>query len=108
MPARLNSFSFNGFGYGEPVFYPNLFVYIPALLMKAGIPMVGAVQLWLMLCNAGTAAIMYFSAGRLFRSRTAGCFCSILYTLGIYRLGNCYTRAAYGELLAMMFLPLEI
>lgn len=107
-PVRLNSFSFNGFGYGEPVFYPNLFVYIPALLMKAGIPMVGAVQLWLMLCNAGTAAIMYFSAGRLFRSRTAGCFCSILYTLGIYRLGNCYTRAAYGELLAMMFLPLVI
>ncbi len=107
-PARLNSFSFNGFGYGEPVFYPNLFLYIPALLMKAGVPMVNAVQLWLMLCHAGTAAIMYFSAGRLFGSRITGCLCSILYTLGIYRLGNCYTRSAYGEFLAMMFLPLVI
>ncbi len=51
---------------------------------------------------------MYFSAGRLFGSRITGCLCSILYTLGIYRLGNCYTRSAYGEFLAMMFLPLVI
>lgn len=107
-PVRLNSFAFNGYGYGEPLFYPNLFLYIPALFMKLGIPMANAVQLWLLLCNGACAAIMYICAGRLFHSRTTGCLSSILYTLGIYRLGNCYNRAAYGEFLAMIFLPLVI
>lgn len=107
-PVRLNSFTFNGYGYGEPVFYPSLFLYIPAVLNLIGIPLVDSVNLWLLLVNIATAAVMYYSASRLFASRQIGCVSSILYTLGVYRLGNIYTRAAYGELTAMIFFPLII
>ena len=101
-------FSFNGYGYASPVFYPSLFLYFPALLEALGVTVVDAVNVWLFLCNLATAASMYYSASRLFCSARIGCLASILYTLGIYRLGNFYTRAAYGELTAMIFLPLVI
>ncbi len=107
-PARLDLFSFNGYGYASPVFYPSLFLYFPALLEALGVTVVDAVNVWLFLCNLATAASMYYSASRLFCSARIGCLASILYTLGIYRLGNFYTRAAYGELTAMIFLPLVI
>ncbi len=108
IPARLDGFSFNGYGYGELIFYPGLFLYIPAVLMYLGVPAVDSVNFWIFLCNAAAAGIMYYSVSALFRSRTAGCVSAILYTLAIYRLGNLYTRNAYGEMLALIFLPLLI
>lgn len=107
-PVRLNAFTFNGFGYGEPVFYPSLLLYIPALMNLFGIPFVDSVNIWLLLVNIATAAVMYYSATRLFGSCVTGCISSIFYTLGIYRLGNIYTRGSYGELMAMIFFPLII
>lgn len=107
-PVRLNGYSFNGYGYADAVFYPNLFLYIPALLYMAGVPFTAAVHGFLLLVHAASAASMYFSAGKLFCSRKTGCAAAVFYTLSVYRLSNAYTRAAYGELLAMVFLPLAV
>lgn len=107
-PVRLNAFTFNGYGYAEPVFYPSLFLYFPGALTAMGLPLVDAVNIWLFFVNLATAASMYYSAGRLFYSHRIGCISSIFYTLGIYRLTNLYTRAAFGELTAMIFFPLVL
>ena len=36
IPVRINGFSFNGYGYPDPVFYPQLFLYVPAVLHGLG------------------------------------------------------------------------
>lgn len=107
-PVRLNAYTFNGYGYADPVFYPPLFMYIPALLHMMGLSFVRAVNVFLILVNAATACIMYRCSKAMFRSEEIGCMSSVIYTLGIYRLCNLYPRAAYGELLAMVFFPLVL
>ena len=49
---------------------------------------------------------MYAAAKRLFEKRWAATGASILYTLASYRVVNVFTRIAFGEALAMVFLPL--
>lgn len=105
-PVRLNGYSLNGYGYADPVFYPQLFLYIPALLHMMGVPFPTAVNLFLIMVHAATAIVMYCCAKKMFGSPEIGCISSVIYTLCIYRLCNSYMRAAYGEMTAMVFLPL--
>ncbi len=107
-PVRIQPDTLNGYGYAAPLMYPELFLYLPALLRAAGVSMVTAVGLFMLLVNMATGAIMYFCAGRMFSSRFTALVCSLLYALAIYRLINCYTRFALGELLAMTFMPLLV
>ncbi len=67
-----------------------------------------AVNLWLLLGNLAAAGVMYASASGLFGSKRAGCVAAVLYTTSLYRMGNLYTRTAWGELMAMIFFPLII
>lgn len=107
-PVRLNAYTLNGYGYADPIFYPNLWIYIPALLVRIGLPLSTAVCLFLLLVQASTAAIMYWCSTSVFGSREIGCVSSVIYTLCSYHLANLYTRSAWGELLAMVFFPLLI
>ncbi len=56
--------------------------------------------------NIGAALSIYVAAKRLFEKRWAATGASILYTLASYRVVNVFTRIAFGEALAMVFLPL--
>lgn len=107
-PVRLNGFTFEGYGYADALCYPNLFLYIPAVLSGLGLSFITSVNIFLFLVNAATAAVMYACAKRLFQNVGIAAVSSALYTLCIYRLCDMYTRAAYGEMLAMIFLPLII
>lgn len=107
-PVRINGFTFNGYGYPDPVFYPQLFLYIPAVLHILGAPFTASVHTFLLLCNWAGAMTMYLCGKRLFGKPSIACMSSMIYAMGVYRLCNAYTRAAYGELLAMIFFPLVI
>ncbi len=107
-PVYLQPDALGGYGYGAPLLYPQLFLYVPALLRMAGISMVTAVGIFLLAVNLATAGIMYFSARRILSSGFAAYSSSLLYTFAMYRLINQCTRFAVGELLAMVFLPLAV
>ena len=105
-PARLGMFSYNGYGAITSVFYPDVFLYVPALLMNMGASMQYAVNLFFIAVNAASAAAMYFAAKRIFRDAWMGACASVLYTLSIYRISDVFSRYAFGEMTAMVFLPL--
>ena len=54
-PARLHSFAFNGYGVPTGYFYPDIFLYFPALLRLAGIPVAIAYNLYCFAINIITA-----------------------------------------------------
>lgn len=106
LPVRIGGFSYNGYGAITSVFYPDIFLYGPALLMNLGASMQYAVNVFFIAVNAASAAAMYAAARRMFGDEWTAVCASILYTLSIYRVSDVFTRYAFGEMTAMVFLPL--
>lgn len=107
-PVRIHSGMYRGFSYMSSVFYPEFFLYPFALFGILGMSPIGCYKLLLICINFATAGLSYYSFSRLFRSRKHGLTAALLYTLSMYRFINLYTRAAIGEILATLFLPLLV
>lgn len=105
-PIRIHTQMWHGFTYMSPVFYPEFFLYPFSFLITLGMSPIGCYKLLLICINFATAGVSYYSFSRVCRSRKIGLIASFLYTLSMYRFINLYTRAAIGEVLATIFLPL--
>ena len=106
LPVRIHPSIFRGFGYMSPTFYAETFLYPFALLIRMGMSPIGCYKLLILCINFATAGLSYYAFSRLCRSRRLGLITSFFYMLASYRLINLYTRAAVGEVLAAIFLPL--
>ncbi len=107
-PVYIYPYSLNGYGYLHAL-YPSLFVYPAALLRMLGVSLSVCYKSLLVGINIGTAAIAYFAARRLWKQyKWAPLLFSVLYLTIPYRLTNLWVRAALGELLATMFMPLVV
>lgn len=106
LPVRAGGFSYNGYGAITSVFYPDIFLYIPALMMNSGASLQYVMNVFFIAVNAASALAMYAAAKRIFRDEWISVCASILYTLAIYRISDVYTRCAVGEMTAMIFVPL--
>lgn len=107
-PVRMGGYGYNGYGSAVSVFYPDVFLYFPALMMLLGATVQCAMRTYIIAVNAVSAAAMYVCGKRMFESRTAGTCASIFYTLAGYRLMDIYLRDALGEYTAMAVLPLFV
>jgi len=107
-PVRIHASTLLGYGYAASEFYPELFLYIPALLRNLGVSLMASVQVTMILINLATALICYKSVRMLLGDRDTALLASALYTLSIYRLVSLYAVATLGEALAMIFFPLLI
>ena len=105
-PVRIHASTLLGHGYAAPQFYPELFLYIPAIMRNLGVSLAACVRVFEISINLLAAASSYFCARKLFGDRRIALGASVLYTLCIYRLVNMYVRATIGESLAMIFFPL--
>lgn len=86
--------------------YPNLFLYIPALLRLGNVSIAASYKFLVVLFHLLTVVITYFSVKSICNMRKAALLAALLYTLCPYRLTNFYARGALGEALAMTFFPL--
>ena len=105
-PVRIHPTHNNEYGYITASVYPELFLYIPAILRLMGASNVLAYHIFVVFINAMTAICMYIAAKGISKSIYAGCLASVLYTFSTWRVINLYYRAAIGEALAMIFFPL--
>ncbi|MDR0906264.1 MAG: hypothetical protein LBN00_08860 [Oscillospiraceae bacterium] len=104
-PVRINPAFLNGYGYADPIMYPPLFLYFPALLRILGFSPLTSYQVFIFAVNLMTAGISYLCAKRFFKSGDVALFAMLAYTLCLYRLICIFTRAAVGEIIGMAFLP---
>ncbi len=105
-PMWINPFQGKGYGYASSIMYPQMFLWIPAVLMWAGVSLLNAYKLLLLVMNLAGVLIAYVSFKEILRDRWAGLAAGAFYCASLYRLGTVYTRGALGESLAMTFLPL--
>jgi len=99
---------FNGMGYGNGLFYPDFFLYIPAFFMVLGASGAVAYKLFLILLSLSMGLTMYFSVKKVWGSKEAALLSSALYMLSSYHLTDLFIRSTLGEITAFVFLPLVI
>lgn len=127
-PVRVHTGTLWGYGYGSSLFYPELLLYFPALLRLCGVSLVTAAKLYLISVNLLSGWLMYLAASRILDgsairgeqaalelrqlqtvrrdARLAGLVAALLFLTAIFRLGEGYIDAAYGQFSSMAFLPL--
>ena len=99
---------FNGYGYGNGLFYPDFFLYIPSVLSLLGMPAITAYKAFLVLLTGAMACTMYLSVKSVWRSDFAASASTVLYLLCSFHTTDLYQRSSVGELLAFVFLPLIV
>lgn len=102
------STALNGYGYATPLFYGQLFIYIPAILYSCGFSLTVSYNAYIIIFSIATCLIMYYSSFEIFLNKKSAVLASALYTLSAVRLTNIFTRGAVGEFTAMSFLPLVV
>ena len=108
-PPRIYPYTNNGYGYASPLFYCDLFLYPFAILYYLGLPLVITYKVMIVFYSLLTAIITFLVFGKIFRqNRITVYFCTIAYYCCNYRLYTVFARAAFGEILAMCFMPLII
>ncbi|WP_033152067.1 hypothetical protein [Pseudobutyrivibrio ruminis] len=105
-PVRYESEAWYGHGYVSTIFYGNIFLYIPALMYLAGMPVWRAYNVYVILVNIATVLVGFYSFKGIFNSRRWSLIATTIYALSGYRLSNLYVRTALGEFTAMIFVPL--
>ena len=104
LPVRMQSKWVDGYGYPVSVLYGDLFLYIPAVFRKLGLPIMTAYRLFVLCINSATVIIGYNSFKAFYKGWPAVA-ATWLYTTAAYRLVDEYVRSAVGETLAITFFP---
>ena len=107
-PILIHSTLQEGYGYASPLFYPELFLYIPATLMCFGFSISFSYRIFIFLLTFLTGIITYYSSNYIFKNSKKSFFITFIYLFAEYRLGDVFIRAAVGEILAFLFLPIIV
>lgn len=107
-PVRIQPTWLNEHGYATSIFYGELFLYIPALLRMAGIPMATVYSIYVISINISTLYACYYCFYKMSQNHYIGLAVSVFYTCSIYRLTALYVRNALGKSAAMIFYPLIV
>ncbi len=107
--SLIHSRVLNNLGYANGIFYPQLFMYIPAIIMAiSGMHVLTVYKIFLIIITFFTFLAMYYCVRNIFGRKSVAFFSSIIYTFSLYRLTDIYVRGAIGELLAFIFIPIII
>lgn len=98
----------NGFGYGNGLFYPDLFLYIPSILYNLGICIEISYKTFILIINFFALLNMYLCVKKITNDKKCSYIAIILYSIANYRMLDLVERGALGEVMAFVFLPLII
>lgn len=107
-PVSIMPESLYGYGYGNGLFYPDLLLYIAATIRLFGVSLFNSYKIFMSICTLIATFTMYFSARRILKSNNKALYISIFYVFAQYKITDLYVRAAVGEYLAFIFLPIVI
>ena len=107
-PVRNQLYWLHNYGYGVGFYYPDVFLYFPALMMLLGFDLLVSYKVFLVACSFFSILSIWFATLRITGNRTAAYTAAVLFAFSAYRLSNIYYRGAVGETQAAIFYPLII
>ena len=104
-PVKVYPNALNGYGYASPLFYPDFFLYLPAVWMLLGMPLGWAYACFLSVLLCLTAIFYYLFARRFFAPLPAA-FAAGMFVSGNYTYSVFFYMNAVGQASAACFSPL--
>jgi len=105
-PARIYEFFYNGYGYGSPLFYPDIFLIIPALIRIIGFDPITAYKISVCIFSVLLITVTYFSFCYITQNRFFSFVGTSLICLSQFYLADLMNRVGYSEYIAFFLLPL--
>jgi len=106
IPPRIYYLAFDGYGYAWPLFYGDLFLYIPALWVVMGMNFYIAFKWFIIFLFFCAAISMYFCSLHIFKNKWAAFTAGLVFTFSSYFCTDSLYRTAIGEMQAFVFLPI--
>ena len=97
-----------GYGYGVGFFYPDFFLYIPAIFMLLGFSLEVAFKLFAGILLSAIFLSMFYCVYRLTFDRYAALAASAVFLFSNQVLGSFYYSFTLGTSTALIFIPLAI
>ena len=107
-PVRISPEWHQGHGYASPIFYGETLLYPAALLRLIGFTVTTSYRIFMFVITAATVLTAYYCFKKIFDEPFIGVFCSMLYSLSVYRIYKTYQCGALGECFGIMLLPLFV
>ena len=113
-PVRIHAYQVNGYGIPLGIFYPDLFLYLPAMLRLLDIPIDLSFQSFCFMVILSMAYVSWYSFSILAKLAQyknyihIGAMTAILYISYWYVFLDLYKRTDIGETLALVFFPLVL
>lgn len=107
-PSKVHVDLCYGYGYGVGFFYPDFFLYIPALLGVLGLSLEVSFKLFAGMILTGIFSSVFYCVYRLTYDRYAALNSAIIFLFTNQVLGSFYYEFTLGTSLGLIFMPLAI
>lgn len=107
-PVKLHSSLCYGYGYGTGFFYPNFFLYFPAILVALGADLGIAAKLLFLASMIGTFLSGYYCTWKLTRNVYGAVITGAMILMSPLMINSVYYVFALGHVTAMPFIALSI
>lgn len=107
-PAHVNPIFFGGYGYGSSVFYPDLFLIIPAFMRMIGFSPLMTWKLNILLVTVVCSAATYFSFKYIVKNNYFAMGGTFLLVLSQFYVADIMQRSGLSEYTACIFMPILI
>lgn len=98
----------NGYGYASGLFYPDLFLNIPAILNYIGIDLFSSYKIFLVLIKFFSLISIYITVKTINKDNKSAIFAIFLYALSSYCFIDMFERGALAETITIIFIPIVI
>lgn len=96
----------DSYGYAAPLYYGDLFLYIPGLIRYLGASMNFSMRLFLVMIFVATIFISYRCFYLISKNKTGAFVATIIYAFSPYFVADLLLRVAVGEAQAFAFMPI--
>ena len=103
-PVKIHPLFARNHGYASGIFYPNMFMYIPAVLYLIGLNIVQAYNIFLLIMIFFMFVLTYDSIKNITDETNSALIGTILVILSKVKCINLYLRYAVGEFFGLIFL----
>lgn len=105
-PPRVNPLFLEGYGYGSSLFYPDIFLVIPAVLNLIGISPLLSYKLFMLLVIFVGVCTTFYAMNMFCKDYKCALVGTGVLMLSTYYLADINNRAGLSEILACIFVPI--